>query len=148
MGLERHRSCSHFLFQGRSMENTLRDNRSGVLILITSSYSYTRIFFRLHHQHNQVLSLREVGNRQPRADIRRYKKTMSSTLWLQLALLFCYLPHLLLASLAFRKTENKPSEVLVTPLITTITIVYFNFKPNNNNNNAIHYFVRISNNNI
>ena len=71
--------------------------------LFTSAYCYTRIFFRLRHQHNQVSNLREVEYQQPPADIRRYRKTVSSALWLQLAMLFCYLPYLLLASFAFRK---------------------------------------------
>ena len=94
--------------------------------LFTSAYCYTRIFFRLRHQHNQVSNLREVENQQPRTDIIRYRKTLWSALWLQLAMLFCYLPSLLLASFAFRKTENNPSSVLVTPLFTTITLVFFN----------------------
>ena len=94
--------------------------------LFTSAYCYTRIFFKLRHQHNQVSNLREVENHPPPADIRRYRKTVSSALWLQLAMLFCYLPYLLLASFAFRKTEINLSSVLVTPLATTITLMFFN----------------------
>ena len=94
-----------------------------VVFLFTSAYCYTRIFFRLRHQHNQVSNLREVEYQQHRTGISRYRKTVSSALRLQLAMLFCYLPHLLLASLAFRRTENKPSEVLVTPLITTVNYI-------------------------
>ena len=94
--------------------------------LFTSAYCYTRIFFRLRHQHNQVSNLREVENQQPPADIRRYRKTVSSALWLQLAMLFCYLPYLLLASFAFRKPENNRSSVHVTLIFTTITLMLFN----------------------
>ena len=92
--------------------------------LFTSAYCYTRIFFRLRHQHNQVSNLREVEYQQHRTGISRYRKTVSSALWLQLAMLFCYLPHLLLASFAFRKYNN--SSVIVTPLGTTITLMFFN----------------------
>ncbi|XP_029209235.2 melanocortin receptor 3-like [Acropora millepora] len=92
--------------------------------LFTSAYCYIRIFIRLRHQHNQVSNLREIQNQQGRADVTRYRKTVSSALWLQLAMLFCYLPHLLLVSLAFRKYN--PSSVLVTPLGTTITLMFFN----------------------
>ena len=92
--------------------------------LFTSAYSYTRIFIRLRHQHNQVSNLREVENQQRRADITRYRKTVWSALWLQLAMLFCYLPYLLLASFAFRK--NIPLSVLVTPTNITLTLTYFN----------------------
>ena len=94
--------------------------------LFTSVYCYTRIFIRLRHQHNQVSNLREVENQQPRADITRYRKTVSSTLWLQLAMLFCYLPHLLLASFASRRTKNNLSSVLVTAFNTTTTLMLFN----------------------
>ena len=92
--------------------------------LFTSAYSYTRIFFRLRHQHNQVSNLREVETQTTRMDITRYRKTVSSALWLQLAMLFCYLPYLLLASFAFRK--NIPLSVLVIPTNTTLTLTYFN----------------------
>ena len=92
--------------------------------LFTSAYCYTRIFIRLRHQHHQVSNLREVENQQRRADITRYRKTEWSALWLQLAMLFFYLPYLLLASFAFRK--NIPLSVLVTPTNTTLTLTYFN----------------------
>ena len=105
--------------------------------LFTSAYCYTRIFFRLRHQHNQVSNLREVENQQPRAGIRRYRKTVSSALWLQLAMLFCYLPDLLMAPFVFRKTDNT-SSMLVTPLGTTITLMFFN-----SNLNPILYCWRI-----
>ena len=58
------------------------------VFLFTSAYCYTRIFFRLRHKHNQVSNLREVENQQPRADFRVYRKTVSSALWLQLAICF------------------------------------------------------------
>ena len=96
-----------------------------VVCLFTSVYCYTRIFFRLRHQHNQVSNLREVENQQPRVDITRYRKTVSSSLWLQLAMLFCYVPNLLLASFAFRKTKNNLSSVPVTAFNTTSTLMLF-----------------------
>ena len=96
------------------------------VFLFTSVCCYTSIFVRLRHQHNQVSNLRELQNQKPRADIAQYRKTVSSALWLQLAMLFCYLPHLLLASFPLRKTENNPSSVLVTSLFTTITLMFFN----------------------
>ncbi|XP_044168526.1 melanocyte-stimulating hormone receptor-like [Acropora millepora] len=92
--------------------------------LFTSAYCYIRIFIRLRHQHNQVSNLREVQNQQRRADTKRYRKTVWSALWLQIAMLLCYLPYLLLASFAFRK--NIPLSVLVTPTNTTLTLTYFN----------------------
>ena len=61
--------------------------------LITSAYCYTRTFLRLRHQHTQVLNnLRQPENHASRIDEIRYRKTVSSALWLLLALLFCHLP--------------------------------------------------------
>ena len=91
--------------------------------LIISTYCYARIFFRLRHQHTQVHNnLSEEENQTTRVDIIRYKKTVSSALWLQLALLFCYLPPLLLMPFAFGQTEI----YLSTALDTTDTFMHFN----------------------
>ena len=95
--------------------------------LTTSMYCYTRIFFRLRHQHTQVLnSLREEENQTTRVATRRYRKTVSTALWVQLALLFCYLPYLLLKPFAHEEFENNPSSALSTALRTTTSLMYFN----------------------
>ena len=95
--------------------------------LITSTYSYTRAFFRLRHQHTKVHNnLREPQNQRSRVDVIRYRKTVSSALWLLLALLFCYSPYFLLAPFAFREIENNPSSAFIVPLNTTTLLMYFN----------------------
>jgi len=95
--------------------------------LITSAYCYTRTFLRLRHQHTQVLNnLRQLENQASRTDEIRYRKTVSSSLWLLLALLFCYLPFFLLVSFAFREIENNPSSVFIIALTTTALLMYFN----------------------
>ena len=95
--------------------------------LITSTYCYARIYFRLRHQHTHVHNnLQEPENQTTQADITRYRKTVSSALWLQLALLFCYLPYLLLAPFAHRQFENNPSSALSTALRSTIYLLFFN----------------------
>ena len=95
--------------------------------LTTSTYCYTRIFFRLRHQHAQVHNnVQEPENQTTRVDITRYRKTVSTALWLQLALLFCYLPYLLLAPFAHQEIENNPSSALSTALRTTIYLLFFN----------------------
>ena len=96
------------------------------LCLITSTYSYTRIFFRLRHQHTKVRNnLREPQNQTSRVDLTRYRKTVASALWLVLAMLFCYSPFFLLAPFAFREFENIPSAFII-PLKTTLLLMYFN----------------------
>ena len=95
--------------------------------LITSTYCYTMIFFRLRHQHAQVHNnLPEEENQATRVDITRYRKTVSGALWLQLALMFCYLPYLLLEPFADGENENNPSSVFSTALGATIFLLFFN----------------------
>ena len=95
--------------------------------LITSAYCYTKTFLRLRHQHTQVVNnLRQPENQASRIDEIRYRKTVSSSLWLLLALLFCYLPFFLLVSFAFREIENNPSSVFINALTTTALLIYFN----------------------
>ena len=67
-----------------------------LLSLIASVFSYIKIFFRLrHHQFQSQPHLRQGqppnGGEAP-LNIARYKKTVSSIAWVQLALLACYLP--------------------------------------------------------
>ena len=91
--------------------------------LIISVYCYGRIFCTLRHQHTQVHNnLPQEENQTTRVDMTRYRKTVSIALWLQLALLFCYLPRLLLVPFAFGRTELNLSIVDET----TITLLYFN----------------------
>ena len=95
--------------------------------LTTSTYCYTRIFSRLRRQHTQVHNnLREPENQTTRVDRTRYRKTVFSALWLQLALLFCYLPYLLLMPFVHRKFENDPSSAFYTPLRITESLMLFN----------------------
>ena len=62
------------------------------LCLVTSMISYRKIFLTLRH--NQVLP---QSQGQPRQEIplnlARYRKTVSNAMWVQLTLLYCYLPH-------------------------------------------------------
>ena len=105
-------------------------DRSIILSVITvavcltiSTYCYTRIFYRLRHQHTQVHSnLPEEDSQTTREDITRYRKTVSSAVWIQLPLLFCYLTFLLLMPFTYQKTYFFLSNVVHT----TVTLMYFN----------------------
>ena len=65
------------------------------LCLLTSIFSYTKIFLNLRIDQVQVLD--PVQQEQPSQsnplNLARYRKAVSSALWLQLTLVFCYLPH-------------------------------------------------------
>ncbi|KAK2573614.1 hypothetical protein P5673_001288, partial [Acropora cervicornis] len=95
--------------------------------LITCTYSYTRTFYTLRHQHAQVHdNLREPENQTSRVGMACYRKTVFSALWLLLALLFCYSPFFLLAPFALRQIESNPSSACIILLSTTILLMHFN----------------------
>ena len=53
---------------------------------VTSIFSYTKIFLKLRHHQNQQ------PNQANQLNIERYKKVVSTAIWLQLTLVACYLP--------------------------------------------------------
>ena len=65
------------------------------LCLVTSAVSYTNIFFTLRH--NQVEAQSHVNEGQPNQIVSlnraRYRKTVTSALWVQVTLVVCYLPY-------------------------------------------------------
>ena len=68
-----------------------------ILCVLTSIISYTKIYLRLRHYQTQLQeNLQQQGQPPNRGEIplnmARYKKTVSSIAWVQLALLGCYLP--------------------------------------------------------
>ena len=90
------------------------------LCLITSVYSYIKIYLRLRHHHLQVHG--HVQQAQPPnngtipLNIARYKKTVFSIIWVQLVLLTCYLP-LAVVGMLFISEKIPESAVDVATLI-------------------------------
>ena len=66
-----------------------------LLLLVISIYCYTRILIKIRHQQAQVrnqVCQRQTNGGANSVNIARYKKSVSSVLWLQLALVACYVP--------------------------------------------------------
>ena len=106
-----------------NIEVALFYSRTGILMcLIVSTCCYAKIYQRLLHQQNQIQQLHQSNGEGP-LNIARYRKTVSSALWIQLTLFVCYLP--LGISLAFVSTEE-----LVQPVIQacafSLTFLYVN----------------------
>ena len=94
------------------------------LSLVTSIFCYTRIHLKLRHrqvqQQNSVPKRQANGGGTP-LNIARYKKSVSSILWVQLALVACYCPWVFLAILfVLGGKEN------VVAWLTTTALVQFN----------------------
>ncbi|XP_078355391.1 melanocyte-stimulating hormone receptor-like [Oculina patagonica] len=66
------------------------------LCIVTSSFCYTKIFLTLRHHQTQVQDHVLQGQQNGGGislNIARYRKTVSSALWIQMTLLACYLPY-------------------------------------------------------
>ena len=87
-----------------------------ILCILTSIISYTKIYLRLrHHQIHLQENLQQQGQAPNRGEnplnIARYKKTVSSIAWVQLALLICYLPFTVCNMLAINDVLTDPNRL-------------------------------------
>ena len=95
--------------------------------LVTSTFCYTRIYFKLRNQKIHVKNKPpEQKNNKILLNISRYRKTVGTSLSLQLALLLCFLPYLLLAQFAYGQIEKTQSLAFYLPLYSTVTLMFFN----------------------
>ena len=96
-----------------------------LLCLVTSIFSYTKIFLTLRHNQNQVQNHAPQG--QPSQaiplNIAPYRKAVSSALWVQVTLVVCYLPYGIATALT-------PQRGLTFPIFLarqyTVTLLYLN----------------------
>ena len=93
--------------------------------LAISIASYTKIFHGLRNHHNQVQNHAEQQQpSQPNVrNMARYRKAVYSALWVQLALVVCYLPYSVMSVMVSLRGFNSS----LFPLwATTVVLVYFN----------------------
>ena len=95
------------------------------LCLIVSIFSYTKIFFALRHQQNQVQDHVQQPNQTNQLNIGRYKKALSTAIWLQLALVACYLPYNTVSALR-AKSPLSTSRSFILAGMYTGTLVCLN----------------------
>ena len=62
------------------------------LCLVISMFSYTKIFLNLRHHQFLLQDQAQQSTQTNQMNIARYRKTVSTALWLQLTLVACYLP--------------------------------------------------------
>ena len=95
----------------------------GILCIIISTCCYSRIYFRLRQHQAQVenhLHQGQLNGGGIGINIARYTKTVSSTLWVQMTLLVCYLPMGLTTAVATLSG-------LLTPSLYLAVFVSFSF---------------------
>ncbi|XP_078342957.1 adenosine receptor A3-like, partial [Oculina patagonica] len=97
------------------------------LCAITSTFCFTKIYCILrHHQatvQDHIHQGQPSGGESP-LNIARYRKTVSSALWVQLTLVACYLPHGIVVTLFAIFGSGTPSEALAWAV--TLSLLYLN----------------------
>lgn len=111
-----------------------------IISLLTSVFSYIKIYLKLHHQQRQLHIQQEqdhVHREQFKGGrIERYKKIVASIWWVQLALVACYVPFIIVATLRIHGGIDGAGLQIVRRLVVTFT--YFN-----SSLNPIHYCWKI-----
>ena len=92
--------------------------------LVISFSSYTKIFRRLRNHNTQVQDHVQQQSRQPNAlNMARYRKAVYTALWVQLALVICYVPSCTVSTLVAYIGLNSS---LFLAWVITVTLVYLN----------------------
>ncbi len=99
-----------------------------LLSLATSVFSYTKVYLKLKHRRLNFPQRWREGGRFP-LNIARYKKSVSSVLWVQLALVTCYTPFIVVVMLttSFQMSPNKFEMAL--PFTATLTYLSSSLNP-------------------
>ena len=98
-----------------------------LLCLVTSMFSYIKIFLTLRHHQTQVHdhAHQEQPSQTRPLNIARYKKAVSSALWVQLTLVICYLPYGITDALSAHAGLHVSLSLLIAWQFTT-TLVFLN----------------------
>ena len=95
------------------------------LSVVTAIFFYTKIFLTLRH--NQIQAQGNVHQGQPsqtvQLNIARYKRTVSSALWVQLALVVCYLPFTIVEVLRLQRGVTSDN---IVAIFFSYTLLYLN----------------------
>ena len=96
--------------------------------VVISAFSYAKIFFTLRRQQAQIhgnLQQRQTNEGGNQLNIARYKKTVDSIAWVQLALLICYFPFNLMGFLRLLGKLPSPTETSILWELF-VTLLYLN----------------------
>jgi len=91
------------------------------LCLVTSVFCYTKIFFFLRHHQHQLQDNVQQPNQANQLNIARYRKAVSTALWLQFMLVVCYLP-LLLVALIIHSVPSSPASLTFSYATTLVSL--------------------------
>ena len=93
--------------------------------LVISIASYTKIFRALSHHQAQVQDHAQQQPSQPNAlNMARYRKAVHSALWVQLALVVCYVPFYTVETVISLSKEGFPNFIVIRRM--AVVLVFFN----------------------
>ena len=95
--------------------------------IVTSTLGYSKIYLTLRNHQAQVQDNVQQGQANgggTSLNVERYKKTVSSALWVQITLVVCYLPYAIVATI-FAATV-KHTKLLDLSLEVALTLILFN----------------------
>ena len=90
---------------------------------VTSIFSYTKIFLTLRHHQKQVEDHVQQPNQTNQLNIARFRKAVSTALWLQFPLVICCLPRGISKHL-FINTEQSSSSILAQSYTGTLVLLH------------------------
>ena len=97
-------------------------------LLVTSAFCYTKIYLTLRHHQVEIQEMHQGQpneGRTPR-NVARYRKTVSTALWVQLILVACYLPFGIVTALSHPYTS---SHNLAVRLALTLVLLNSSLNP-------------------
>ena len=105
-----------------------------IVLLCTgiSSFCYMKIYVTLRHRQTQVQGEVHQGQQDGRGitlNIARYRKTVSSALWIQMTLLACYLPYSTLTAFIVISGIDKPALNLVWAVTMSLLLLNSSLNP-------------------
>ena len=94
---------------------------------LISMVSYTKIFHTLIHHQAQVQVHDQLQSSQPNSlNISRYRKAVYSALWVQLSLVVCYIPFIVVEIVIVEASKRTFSSHLLVTRGKAATLLYFN----------------------
>ena len=100
-------------------------------LLLTSAFCYCKIYLKLR---SHKIALKNLSNQAEQHTVRalpnlaRYRKTVWTAVWVQLALIACYLPYGIVTAIA-HTTEYSPSHNLAVRLAVTMAFLNSTLNP-------------------
>ena len=103
-----------------------------LLCIGTSTFCYTKIYLALRHHQTQVqgeVHQRRLDGKGVTVNIARYRKTVSSALWIQMTLLTCYLPYGSLTAFIIISGIENPALNLVWAVTMSLLLLNSSLNP-------------------